>query len=156
MIEHLTEILTFLWLVVAFVTWYFSHKKAKRDAKIASTVSIINNLSVTPHLLDADLSIRRSIRRAIPFHPKHIDDTLEKNLTIILDYYEFIAQLYHDDAVDRESVKHLRGGLMLETYEATEEYINYWRKELSRDDLFKHFEEVCGVFTQENGVSSTA
>lgn len=134
------EILTFLWLLVAFFTWLATHIKTKKDTKITNTVNLINNLSTVEHLLNADLEVRRAIKNNHEFDYDKIDEKLEKQLTVLLDYYEFLAELYDRDVIDNDSVEHLRGGLMLEAFEKSKSYIEHLRRKLNRNDLYKKYE----------------
>ncbi len=134
--------MTLLWLLVAFVTWLLTHLKTRKDQKVSNTVQVVNNLSIVSHLLDADLKIRNELKKNNDFKPNELSEELEEKLIIILDYYEFLARLYWEGVADRKSIEHLRGRLILELYKASSNYINYWRDNLGRDDLYKQLEKL--------------
>lgn len=139
----LSDVLTSLSLLIVLATWLLTHMRTKKDTKITNTVNLINHLSTVPHLLEADLSIRQVISRDDGLITDNLDEATQRDLNIILDYYEFISELYEKDIIDRESVEHLRGGLMMELYDKSRTYIESCRAELQRDDLYKKFEIVC-------------
>ena len=140
--KYLTEILTFLWLAVAFFTRLFTHVRTKRIEKINNTVQLIKHLSTVPALLEADLAVRHVIRQNEGGADANQNGPFEKQLVTLLDYYEFIAQLYVDDAIDQKSVRHLRGRLIAETYQTFHPYIKKLRQDCGKrgDDLYRELE----------------
>jgi len=148
---ELMEILTFMWLLVAFITWLLTHLKSQKDLKVTNTVNLINNLSTVEHLLRSDLTVRKAIRKNIDLSPENIDEDLSSELSVLLDYYEFLSELYDRDVIDKESIEHLRGGLMLELYEKTKPTIEHWRSDLGRKDLYKKYEELSHKIASNNG-----
>jgi len=139
---ELMELLTFLWLLVAFFTWLLTHLKTRKDLKTTNTVNLINNLSTIEHLLKSDLAVRNAIRKNRDFSPDKIDENLADDLSVLLDYYEFLSDLYDRNEVDKSSIEHLRGQLMLETYGKSKPYIEHWRSELGRNDLYQKYENL--------------
>lgn len=149
-----TELLTLLWLLVAFLTWLLTHLKSKKDQKVSNTIQIINNLSTVHHLLDADLKIRNELRSNNDFKLNEINEEVEERLVTILDYYEFLARLYWEGSADKASIEHLRGGLILELYKASSEYIQHLREQLGRPDLYEQLEKLTKEIASNKAIKS--
>lgn len=138
------DILTLSSLVVAFITWFLTYLKSTRDSKIANTVNLINNLSTVAHLNAADLLVRKLIGE--PKKPPTFGSKNEEALIIVLDYYEFLTQLYARSLIHRESFNHLRGNLVTKTFTAAKAYINEKRNSSSRTDLYSKLEAYCDAY----------
>jgi hypothetical protein len=133
------DILTSCAVLVALVTWWVTYRQARRSERVARTAEVIANLSVSEPLAEATYQVTRLINNGERVLYNSVDESTERNVVKILDYYEYMCDLYESGVLSRETIASLRGNLMARTYVTCEDYILESRKRQGRQ-LYAAFE----------------
>ncbi|NVJ71035.1 MAG: hypothetical protein HWE08_11805 [Alphaproteobacteria bacterium] len=143
------DMLTLAGVTFAFLTWLITHLKSQKELKLHNTINLINNLSVVEHLQQADISIRKIMLAGKISENEALSPETEKALVTLLDYYEFLAELYWNKTINRKAVSHLRGGLMTQLFLWSKPYIQSQREIQTRSDLWQKFEKLSMAVAKE-------
>lgn len=143
------DMLTLAGVTFAFLTWLITHLKSQKELKLHNTINLINNLSVVEHLQQADISIRKNMLAGEIPKNETLSPETEKALVTLLDYYEFLAELYWNKTINRKAVSHLRGGLMTQLFLWSKPYIQSQRETQARSDLWQKFEKLSMAVAKE-------
>ena len=119
----MTNLLTSISILIALLTWFFTHLSSQKNQKISHTAQIIANLSTCERLAESSFQLTRLINRSTKITFSEIDEGTERYVVDILDYYEYLCDLYERGVLDRQTILTLRGKLMKKTYEACSDYI---------------------------------
>jgi len=133
------ELLTSGAIIVALVTWWLTFQQARRSEKISRTAEVIANLSVSETLAEATYQVTRLINDGRRLAYASLDDPTERNVVKILDYYEYMCELYESGILSKRTIVTLRGQLMIRTYDACEDYIMETRNRQGRQ-VYEAFE----------------
>ena len=126
------ELLTSGAIIVALVTWWITFQQARRSEKISRTAEVIANLSVSETLAEATYQVTRLINDRRRLSYASLDVRTERNVVKILDYYEYMCELYESGILSKKTIVTLRGQLMIRTYDACEGYIMETRNRQGR------------------------
>lgn len=135
----IAESLTSGAILVALVTWWLTFQNARRSEKIARTAEVIANLSVSDALAEATYQVTRLINEGKKLSCSVLDEAAERHVVKILDYYEYMCELYESGILNRATIASLRGQLMVRTYNTCEQYISETRKRQKRH-IYSAFE----------------
>ncbi len=126
------DFLTSATILVALVTWWVTFRQARRSERVARTAEIIANLSVSDALAEATFQVTRLINAGEKVLYDSLDESSERHVVKILDYYEYICDLYESGILSKETIISLRGNLMARTYDICEAYILETRRRQNR------------------------
>ena len=110
------ELLTSGAIIVALVTWWLTFQQARRLEKISRTAEVIANLSVAETLAEATYKVTRLINDGKRLAYASLDDSIERNVVKILDYYEYMCELYESGILSKRTIVTLRGQLMIRPF----------------------------------------
>ncbi len=135
------DLLTACSILFALITWYISHSHDRAAKRVEYTAEVISALSTSDRLAASSFSVTKLVNGGIKVSMENIDDETEAHVVDILDYYEFVCDLYAKDVVDRDTIVQLRGRLMRRTWQVCEPYIEATGKRQDRTiyNGFKHF-----------------
>ena len=111
------DILTSCAVLVALVTWWVTYQQARRSERVARTAEVIANLSVSEALAEATYQVTRLINDGEQVLYNSLDESTERHVVKILDYYEYMCDLYESRILSRRTIVSLRGNLMARTYD---------------------------------------
>jgi hypothetical protein len=137
------DILTSCAILVALVTWWLAYQQARRSERVARTAEVIANLSTSEALAEATYQVTRLINNGQRVLYNSLDESAERHVVKILDYYEYICDLYESGVLSKATITSLRGNLMARTYDACEDYIGETR-ERQRRQVYAAFERFVG------------
>src|SRR5258708_4968358 len=118
-----SDLLTSSAILVAVVTWWVTFQQARRSEKIARTAEVIANLSVSDSLAEATYQVTRLINDGRKIAYNTLDEATEQHVVKILDYYEYMCELYESGILSKATIVTLRGRLMVRTWDTCEHYI---------------------------------
>ena len=133
------DILTSCTIMVALVTWWVTYQQVRRSERVARTAEVIANLSVSEPLAEATYQVTRLINNGERILYDSLDEATERHVVKIIDYYEYMCDLYESGILSRGTIVSLRGNLMARTYDACEEYILETRRR-QRRQVYEAFE----------------
>lgn len=99
----------------------------------------IANLSVSDSLAEATYQVTRLINDGRKIAYNTLDPAAERHVVKILDYYEYMCELYESGIVSKSTIVTLRGRLMIHTWDTCEQYILETRKR-QRREIYSSFE----------------
>jgi hypothetical protein len=117
------DLLTSCAVLVALVTWWVTFQHARRSERSSRTAEVIANLSVSDALAEATYQVTRLINDRERILYNSVDESTERHIVKILDYYEYMCDLYETGILSRETIVSLRGNLMARTYDTCQDYI---------------------------------
>lgn len=118
------EFLTAIAIVAATVTWIITHWYDRASDRVTHTTAVLASLSTSDRLAESSFQVTRLIDAGRKVSRRSgIDEKLEGHVVDILDYYEFICDLYISGVLSRKTIVELRGRLMRRTWSVREEYI---------------------------------
>lgn len=126
------DLLTSCAVLVALVTWWVTFQQARRSERAARTAEVIANLSVSDALAEATYQVTRLINSRVQILYSSVDESTERHVVKILDYYEYICDLYESGILSRKTIVSLRGNLMARTYDTCQDYILETRRRQER------------------------
>jgi hypothetical protein len=126
------DLLTSCTILVALVTWWVTFQQARRSERAARTADVIANLSVSEALAEATYQVTRLINDGERVLYSSLDESTERHVVKILDYYEYMCDLYESGILSKETIVSLRGNLMVRTYTTCEDYILETRRRQER------------------------
>jgi hypothetical protein len=135
------DILTSCAILVALVTWWVAYQQARRSERAARTAEVIANLSTSEALAEATYQVTRLINGGKQVRYTSLDESTERHVVKILDYYEYMCELCDSGILSRETVVSLRGNLMARTYDACQDYILETRRRQGRQ-VYEAFERL--------------
>ncbi len=133
------ELLTSGAILVALVTWWVTFRQVRRSERVARTAEVIANLSVAETLAEATYQVTRLINDGKRILYDSLDESTERHVVKILDYYEYMCELYESGILSKKTIVTLRGQLMARTYDTCENYILETRKRQHRQ-VYEAFE----------------
>jgi len=136
-INNLGHILTSATIVVAFATWYSTQRKAAKSEIISYTTSLLSQTKTVSHMAEADFLVNSMINKKEKINHESISLETEKAIFLMLNYYEYLCSLVELGVIDRNTLLHLRGGLMKRTYLLCGPYIIQYRKVQNRDEIYR-------------------
>ena len=142
---NVSDLLTSGAILVALVTWWVTFQQARRSEKIARTAGVIENLSVSESLAEATFQVTKLINDGKCISYNTLDPDTERHVVKILDYYEYMCELYQSGILSKATIATLRGRLMVRTWDICEHYILETRKR-QRREIYSAFER----FVQES------
>lgn len=140
---NINDLLTSGAILVALGTWWFTFQQARRSEKIARTAQIIANLSVSDSLAEGTYRVTRLINEGRKISYNTLDQETERHVVKILDYYEYMCELYESGILSRPTIVSLRGRLMVHTWDTCKDYILETRQRQKREiySAFERFTE---------------
>jgi hypothetical protein len=123
----MVERLTAASILLATITWLLSYVHDRSARKIAHTADALASLSTSERLAESSFQVTRIINSGATVSMEGLDPRLESHVVDILDYYEFLCDLYANNALNRKTIAMVRGRLMKKTWEACEPYIRETR-----------------------------
>jgi Domain of unknown function (DUF4760) len=136
---NVTDALTSGTILVALATWLVTFRRGRRSEQEARTAEVIANLSVSESLSEATYQVTRLINDGRKVQYDYLDDSTERHVVKILDYYEYMCDLFESGILSRETVVSLRGQLMVRTYDICADYIAETRNRQQRN-IYSAFE----------------
>jgi hypothetical protein len=138
-----SDILTTCSILIALLTWHISHRRDRRAKRVEYTAEVISALSTSERLAESSFIVTKLINGGARLSMDNIDRETEAHVVDILDYYEFLCDLYAKDVVDRKTIVQLRGRLMRRTWQVCAPYIRATGKRQEREIYsgFKQFVE---------------
>lgn len=146
--QNLGSILTALSILAAITTWAVAFARDRAARKMSHTADVIANLSINERLAEATFQMSKRINERAKIIVEDLDLEAERHVVDILDYYEYLCELYYREVLDKGTIIHLRGRLMRRTFEICEEYISAKRKAQQRPELYLRFEQLVTEKTQ--------
>jgi hypothetical protein len=140
---NMNDLLTTCAILVALVTWWVTFLQARRTERVARTAEIIANLSVAEALAEATYQVTRLINAGVRVRYESLDESSERHVVKILDYYEYMCDLYESGILSKKTIIALRGNLMARTWETCEDYILETRRRQGRQ-VYAAFERFVG------------
>ena len=119
----MTDILTALSILIATITGLTTYIQNRKAQKVAHTASVIANISTSERLAESSFCITKLINSKQQISLAGLDPKTESHMVDILDYYEFLCDLYEAGVINRLTLIELRGQLMKRTWEVCETYI---------------------------------
>ncbi|HEX2191481.1 MAG TPA: DUF4760 domain-containing protein [Longimicrobiaceae bacterium] len=116
-VSIVVSVLIAVWSVLA------THRKDRSVQQIAHTANILANLSTSERLAESSYQLTRLINAGATVSMSGIDPATEAHVVDVLDYYEFLCDLYENGIVNRGTVREIRGQLMKRTWTICEPYI---------------------------------
>jgi hypothetical protein len=135
----MSDLLTSGAILVALVTWWVTFQQARRSEKIARTARVIENLSVSDSLAEATYQVTKLINDAKKISYNTLDPATERHVVKILDYYEYMCELYESGILSKATITTLRGRLMIRTWDTCQHYILETRNRQQRE-IYSSFE----------------
>jgi hypothetical protein len=129
---NVDDLLTSCAILVALVTWWLTFWQARRTERVARTAEIIANLSVAEALAEATYQVTRLINNGAQVLYDSLDESTERHVVKILDYYEYMCDLYESGILSKRTIVSLRGNLMARTWDMCEDYILETRRRQGR------------------------
>jgi hypothetical protein len=129
---NVDDLLTSCAILVALVTWWLTFWQARRTERVARTAEIIANLSVAEALAEATYQVTRLINNGARVLYDSLDESTERHVVKILDYYEYMCDLYESGILSKRTIVSLRGNLMARTWDMCEDYILETRRRQGR------------------------
>jgi uncharacterized protein DUF4760 len=136
---NVSDLLTSGAILVALVTWWVTFQQARRSEKIARTAGVIENLSVSESLSEATFQVTKLINDGRSISYNTLDPATERHVVKILDYYEYMCELYESGILSKTTIATLRGRLMIRTWDICEHYISETRQR-QRREIYSAFE----------------
>lgn len=129
---NVDDLLTSCAILVALVTWWLTFWQARRTERVARTAEIIANLSVSEALGEATYQVTKLINNRARVLYDSLDESSERHVVKILDYYEYMCDLYESGILSKRTIVSLRGNLMARTWDTCEDYILETRRRQGR------------------------
>jgi hypothetical protein len=126
------DLLTSGAILVALVTWWVTFRQARQTERVARTAEVIANLSVSEPLAEATYQVTKLINNGERVQYSPLDEATERHLVKILDYYEYMCDLYESGILSRATIISLRGNLMARTWDTCVDYIQETRRRQKR------------------------
>lgn len=145
------EWLTALSIFVATLTWLLTYLRDRHVKQIEHTVDIIASLSTSERLAESTFQVTKLINSKTEVSPEEIDPKIEAHVVDILDYYEFLSELYFAGVLNKETVENLRGRLMKRTWHICEPYIMKTREAQHRT-VYSCFEKFVSELPLEDHI----
>jgi hypothetical protein len=125
--------LTALSIFIATVTWLVTYVRDRHAHRVAYTVAIISNLSTSDRLAESCFQLTKLINANTQVPAEGVDPKIESHVVDVLDYYEFLSELYVSEVLNKETVENLRGRLMKRTWYICKPYIEKTREKQQRE-----------------------
>lgn len=106
---NVDDLLTSCAILVALVTWWLTFWQARRTERVARTAEIIANLSVAEALAEATYQVTRLINNGARVLYDSLDESTERHVVKILDYYEYMCDLYESGILSKRTIVSLEG-----------------------------------------------
>lgn len=119
----MANLLTALSVLAALFTWYVTHRRDVYHKRIEYTAEVLSALSTSDRLSESSFQVTRLINQGVRISLADIDPDVERHVVDILDYYEFLCDLYTKRVIDQKTVIQLRGRLMRRTWNLCEQYV---------------------------------
>lgn len=136
---NIGELLTSGAILVALVTWLLTFQQVRRSERAARTAEVIANLSVSETLAEATYQVTKLINDGQLVLYSSLQESTERHVVKILDYYEYMCELYESGILSKRTIVILRGQLMARTYDTCENYILETRNRQGRQ-VYEAFE----------------
>jgi len=150
------DILTSCAILVALITWWATFLQARRTERVARTAEVIANLSVSESLAEATYQVTRLINSNTRVLYSSLDESAERHIVKILDYYEYMCDLYESGILSKATIASLRGNLMARTWDTCEDYVQETRRRQGRQ-VYAAFERfVAGLPSRDSGQTPSA
>lgn len=135
------DLLTACSVLIAMVTWHVSHRRDIQAKRVEYTAEVIAALSTSERLAASSFVVTRLINDGARLSMETIAPDVEPHVVDVLDYYEFMCDLYTKEVVDRKTIVQLRGRLMRRTWQTCEAYIRDTGERQNRRiyEGFEHF-----------------
>jgi len=142
-INNLGNILTSLSILLALITWLITFLRDRKIRKMNLTALTVANISTNERLAEANFQMAILINENKKIDVENLDITVERHIIDLLDYYEYLCELFHCNILDKNTVIHIRGGAILKTYKLCDDYIFAIRKKQNRPQLYSQFEQFA-------------
>src|SRR5215469_4701917 len=113
---NLSDFLTSGAILVALVTWWATFRQQRISDRAARTAEVIANLSISDKLAEAAYQLTRLLNAGEKVSYDTIDESTERHVVSILDYYEYLCELYESGVLSKTTIVNVRGQLMAYTY----------------------------------------
>lgn len=147
---NVSDLLTSGAIMVALITWWVTFRQSRRSEKVARTAEVIANLSVSDALAEATYQVTKLINDGTKISYSSLDENTERHVVKILDYYEYMCELYESGILSKSTIAALRGNLMARTYVTCGNYIQETRKRQNRQ-VYEAFERFVEDFRRSAG-----
>jgi hypothetical protein len=134
-------------VIVALVTWSITQLLERRSKKAAHTAEFLSQLSTNEALAESNLQMSRLIDAGKRLDRAGLDETTERHVTRLLNFYEYMSGFYYQGVLDQRMVRELRGGPMRRAHRVCEGLIIEWRQQLQAPKLFEHYERLVREVT---------
>jgi hypothetical protein len=138
---QISDVLTSATILVAIITWRITFQRGRQSEKTARTAEVIANISTSEHLAEATYQVSRLINAGRRIRYDGLDQSTERWVVMLLDYYEYMCELYESGILSKTTIVNLSGRLMVRTYDACEQYISETRKRQNRQ-VYAAFERL--------------
>lgn len=103
--NHAGQALTALSVLLAALTWYIGQSRTRRARIAAYTADAISSISTSERLAEADFQMTRLINAGELVDESAIPHETDRHIIALLDYYEYLCQLYVSGLVDKPTVR---------------------------------------------------
>ncbi|HEY0100291.1 MAG TPA: hypothetical protein VGB76_15175 [Pyrinomonadaceae bacterium] len=124
----MSDLLTAISILIATITWLLTYFQDRSARRVAHTADIIAGISTSDRLAESSFQVTKLINSGTKVSLSEIDPKTESHVVDILDYYEFLCDLYASHVLSRRTIVDLRGRLMKRTWDICETYIKETRK----------------------------
>ena len=142
--------LTSATIIVALVTWWITFRRERAADKAARTAEVLAAFSLSEPLVEASFQLTRRINNGEKVPYDGLDPATERNVITVLDYYEYLCELYESGILSRRTIATIRGRLMVRTFIVCEDYINETRRRQNRL-VYESFERFARNFSRATG-----
>ena len=146
----LTDILTFLSVLVAIIFGVIGFLQNRSAQKKSYTVSLLENFSTNETLAASGFIMTKLIKDNRKLDGDKIDENTDQHVINLLNYYEFLATSYVHGALNREILLHVRGGSMSRAFFVCEKYIEDRRKMLDAPNLYINYQNLVMEYRELN------
>lgn len=144
---NLSDFLTSVTILIALVTWLLTYQQGRTSTRHARTAEVIADLSTSDTLSESVYELTKLINAGQLVSYDTLTASIERHVVNILDYYEYLCELYQMGILSKRTIINLRGRLMVRTYEICKDYILETRKRQKRQ-VYEAFERFIEDFRE--------
>jgi hypothetical protein len=144
-----------LTVVFATATWAVTEWRNRKAQRTSHTADVLAALSTSERLAESSYQVTRLINAGARVSLSGIDPKTEAHVVDILDYYEFLCDLYASGPLSRKTITEVRGQLMKRTWDVCEPYIMETRAVQGRK-VYSAFQGFVEELSRASGPGTTA
>lgn len=138
----LGDMLTVVSLIVAVGFGVLGYFTAREDVVRAHTIDLLSMMSTSSELIAANVKMVHLINDDVQLDGIEIEEGIDKHITTLLNFYEFLAIAWDLGVISEEVLFELRGGSMSRSFSVCEQYIHDRRDATESDDIYCFYEKL--------------